>query len=149
MKKCAPGELTQKQWNETEEGKAEGQRILRAVEQARRLRAQLGDGDDSEFRMLLELREVTGLDVGTLEELGRADVYEWVKAAIRKRSGHNDQWIKVKAIDAISRQKLWRHATDGKHDYVRNSNVEGIYEIKESHLIEYFTPSVVRQYLGK
>ena len=64
-----------------------------------------------------------------------------------EREPIEDPWVFVKQTNAISRQKVWSHAKDESRDYIRKTDTDGIYEIRQSQLHKYLTPSMVRQYL--
>ncbi|HUP78770.1 MAG TPA: hypothetical protein VM260_09460 [Pirellula sp.] len=59
----------------------------------------------------------------------------------------DDPWIFVKVAYAISRQKVWKHSRDTSRDYIRKTETDGIYQIRQSQLHQYLTPSMVRQHL--
>lgn len=68
--------------------------------------------------------------------------------ALRVSDDEQDPWVFVKLKDCnVSRQKIHRHSRDESRDYIRKTETDGIYEIRQSQLHQYLTPSMVRQYL--
>jgi hypothetical protein len=64
-----------------------------------------------------------------------------------EQSIDNDPWVSVKVGDTESRQTTWRHANDKTMQHIRTGRKDGIYEIRKSHLDEYLSPSMLREYL--
>lgn len=88
-RKRKPGELTQRQWEKTPQGQAELEKFARRIERVRdRMRDRnraVGYGDGEIHRVLLEMREATGLDIDSLGEMPTAEFQKVAMAILRKR----------------------------------------------------------------
>lgn len=111
----------------------------------RELRLSLsGDDDDSLHRFLIELRDVTGIDVEKLwDEIPFSDLQAFAKAAVKKRIS----WKTVAVADCVpDRSTLSRHANDPAKPYIRKSKKPGCYEIDENFLHLYVDERHLNKY---
>ena len=59
----------------------------------------------------------------------------------------SDPWVYVKVKDAnVSRMTVNRHSSDDSKDYIRKTDTDGIYQIRQSQLHKYLSPSMAKQY---
>lgn len=102
------------------------------------LRGELSPDDASELRWLLELREETGLNIDRLQDgFTLQGLEEITKAAIGKRKAKL-KWHVVKVADCkASRSSLKRDADNPDFDYIRHTNRQGYYLIREDWLHAY------------
>jgi hypothetical protein len=111
---------------------AQTARIVAAVDQAAQLRSQIGSGDESLERTLIELHEETGLNIVELANLPAREFQRILKAAIRKRDSRN--WIPVE-IEHLrnERTRLSRMAKTPNESGLRRI-VHGQYQVRRDKL---------------
>ena len=123
---------------------AQTARIIAAVEQFRQLRLELGSGDDSFERTLLELHEETGLNIVELGNLPAREFQRIVKAAIRKRDSRN--WIPVATEHLFFNRSTHKRKKDNPAKSGLRRIAHGQYQVRSDKLQALVRPAYLHLY---
>ncbi len=152
--KPTSGEMSEAEFMETPEGKKIADDLMRFFEAKRLLRSELNDGDDGHIDGWLTISKRLGISPLQIKQMGTAEYTSWLAALVREKRREkvkkpsDDPWVFVKLKDCnVPRQNIYRHSRDESKDYIRKTETDGIYEIRQSQLHQYLTPSMVRHYL--
>jgi len=147
------GEMSEAEFMETPEGKKIADDLIRYFEAKRKLRSELNDGDDSHEDGWLTISKRLGISPMQITQMDTAEYTKWLVAIVKEKRREkakrpsDDPWVFVKLSDATSRQKVWNHSKDESKDHIRKTENKGFYEIRQSQLHQYLTPSIVKKYL--
>lgn len=119
--------------------------LVRAAERTKQLNRDLaGDGDDSNYRALIELVQETGLSVAELNEMSADDFEQFQLAAIRRRDKAKIQLSLPEAFEVIKWQS--DQAEANRRRFLRDTGVEPVNEPQQwiAWGVELFGPDVVK-----
>lgn len=124
------------------------------IEAKKKLRRELGDGDDSHWRTWIELFEASGISVDKLRSMPAADVEALFCAVIRKRRSVKPKtedakdWIKVAGAHCeYTAKTLGSHTKDPRHKHkIRPTDNHRGYWIHRDYLREYVQPKHLQRY---
>lgn len=117
------------------------------------------DGLRDDLRGVIVLGDEHGIELNVCRKLSVAldsgndpipfvfDAVVELERLIERLLGQNDPWIKVELKDIkINRSTVGRHIQ--KFDHIKSDEVDGYYQIRQSKLYLYLTPTMERLYLG-
>jgi hypothetical protein len=118
--------------------------ITEAVEKIRQLRSEIGSGDDSYERTLLELHEETGLNIVELGNLPCREFDRVLKAAIRKRDSRN--WIPVATEHLKGDRSTWLKKSRNPEKNGLRRIAHGQYQVRRDKLQSLIKPANLELY---